>query len=65
ICPLAGWSEERVWAYVHQRDLPYNPLLAEGYRSIGCHTCTARPVNGDERSGRWIGFNKTECGLHL
>lgn len=63
--PLAYWSERDVWAYIHKHDLPYNPLLDQGYRSLGCHTCTRRPISDDPRSGRWLGFNKTECGLHL
>lgn len=65
IAPLARWTEEQTWDYVKKHDLPYNPLLAMGYSSIGCHTCTKRPTSDDPRSGRWAGFNKTECGLHM
>lgn len=60
--PLADWDEERVWAFIHERDLPYNPLHDQGYASIGCTHCT-RPGAG--REGRWAAFAKTECGLHL
>jgi phosphoadenosine phosphosulfate reductase len=46
--------------------LPAHPLVAEGYTSIGCWPCTVRPVDpGDVRSGRWVGQDKDECGLHL
>ncbi|MFD3163485.1 MULTISPECIES: phosphoadenylyl-sulfate reductase [Herpetosiphon] len=65
ICPLALWTERDIWRYIHANGVPYNPLLDQGYTSLGCHTCTSHPVNGDPRSGRWAGFNKTECGLHI
>jgi phosphoadenosine phosphosulfate reductase len=60
--PLADWSERDLWRYIHQHDLPYNPLHDEGYASIGCAPCT---LPGDGREGRWAGSEKTECGLHV
>ncbi|HEX6290780.1 MAG TPA: phosphoadenylyl-sulfate reductase [Herpetosiphonaceae bacterium] len=63
--PLAFWNERDVWRYMHEHHVPYNPLLDQGYRSIGCYTCTSLPTSDAPRSGRWAGFNKTECGLHL
>jgi phosphoadenosine phosphosulfate reductase len=60
--PLADWSEDDVWSYVHEHDLPYHPLHDSGYSSIGCAPCTM-PGNG--REGRWAGQDKTECGLHV
>jgi phosphoadenosine phosphosulfate reductase len=63
--PLADWSEERVWAYIHEHEIPYNPLHDQGYPSIGCTHCTRKPAAGeDARAGRWAGLDKTECGLH-
>lgn len=62
--PLATWSKQDVWNYISRHQLPYNPLLDAGYRSIGCIQCTARVDTQDERAGRWKGFQKTECGLH-
>ena len=63
--PLAAWSDERMQAYIDEHGVLVNPLVAEGYPSIGCRTCTARPLPGsDPRSGRWAGRAKTECGLH-
>jgi phosphoadenosine phosphosulfate reductase len=59
--PLADWDEQRVWDYISDRDLPFNPLHGDGYASIGCTHCT-RPGNG--REGRWVRSAKTECGLH-
>ena len=59
--PLADWSDERVWEYIHENALPYNPLHDRGYSSIGCTHCT-KPGSG--REGRWEGLEKTECGLH-
>ena len=63
--PLAFWTERDVWRYINDHDVPYNPLLDQGYPSLGCHTCTRLPETNDPRSGRWAGFDKTECGLHL
>ena len=60
--PIADWTEERVWDYIRERDLPVNALHAKGYESIGCTHCTAA---GSGREGRWAGSAKTECGLHL
>jgi phosphoadenosine phosphosulfate reductase len=60
--PLADWSEEDVWRYVRDHDLPYHPLHERGYDSIGCAPCTL-PGNG--REGRWAGQDKLECGLHV
>ncbi len=63
--PMAAWSREDVWKYIHQHKIPYNPLHDQGYRSIGCQPCTHKTSGGDdERAGRWIGFNKVECGIH-
>ncbi len=63
--PMANWSRERVWNYIKQNKIPYNPLHDQGYRSIGCVPCTRKTSEGgDERAGRWTGFNKTECGIH-
>jgi len=47
---------------IAEHKLPFHPLVAEGYSSIGCTHCT---VKGEGRSGRWLGKPKTECGLHL
>ncbi|KAF0248332.1 MAG: phosphoadenosine phosphosulfate reductase, partial [bacterium] len=65
INPLVNWSKAKVWNYVVENNVPYNPLYNKGYPSIGCTHCT-RPVNPgeDERAGRWAGKEKTECGLH-
>jgi phosphoadenosine phosphosulfate reductase len=63
--PLADWSEEQVWSYIHEHDIPYNALHDQGYPSIGCTHCTRKPAAGeDARAGRWAGREKTECGLH-
>ena len=63
--PMANWSREAVWKYLHDHKIPYNPLHDQGYRSIGCEPCTRRTANGEnERAGRWTGFNKVECGIH-
>jgi phosphoadenosine phosphosulfate reductase len=65
INPLAAWSDEELQNYIDEHDVLVNPLVYEGYPSIGCAPCTARPQEGaDPRSGRWQGLSKTECGLH-
>jgi phosphoadenosine phosphosulfate reductase len=63
--PLATWKREQVWEAIQAHQIPYNPLHDQGYRSIGCQPCTAKAgTAGAERAGRWIGFQKTECGIH-
>ena len=65
INPLAFWTERDVWRYIHAHDVPYNTLLDRGYPSIGCVPCT-RPADADDpRAGRWTGFSKVECGIHI
>jgi len=64
--PLATWTRRDVWAYLTEHKLPYNPLYDDGYASIGCAPCTRRILPGaHERSGRWDGAQKLECGIHL
>lgn len=66
IHPLATWTRSRVWNYILKNNLPYNQLYDDGYTSIGCWPCTRRVANGEhERSGRWDGNKKQECGIHL
>ena len=63
--PIAHWTDEQMDAYIAEHAVLVNPLVGEGYPSIGCAPCTAKPAPGaDPRSGRWAGFTKTECGLH-
>jgi phosphoadenosine phosphosulfate reductase len=63
--PLATWSDDDVAYYLRANNLPEHPLWAEGYASIGCAAVTAKPASpGDRRSGRWVGADKEECGLH-
>jgi phosphoadenosine phosphosulfate reductase len=63
--PMVAWTRDAVWKYIKDHQIPYNPLHDQGYRSIGCQPCTGRTGDGDqERAGRWIGFNKVECGIH-
>ncbi len=66
INPLVGWSRDDIDAYRKLHDLPEHPLVADGFRSIGCMPCTTRVADGeDERDGRWRGREKTECGIHF
>ncbi len=62
VSPLADWTENQLWAYIFEHDLPYHPLHDEGYASIGCAPCT---LPGSGRDGRWSGQDKTECGIHV
>lgn len=65
INPLAAWSDDDMQDYIDTNGILANPLVEEGYPSIGCRPCTAKPEPGsDPRSGRWQGLTKTECGLH-
>jgi len=64
--PLADWNQAQVWEYIRSHDVFYNPLHDRGYPSIGCTHCTRAVLPGeDPRAGRWSGFAKTECGLHV
>jgi phosphoadenosine phosphosulfate reductase len=64
--PLADWTAEMVWSYIRKHDVPYNPLHDRNYPSIGCTHCTRAIQPGeDARAGRWSGFQKNECGLHV
>jgi phosphoadenosine phosphosulfate reductase len=63
--PIVGWTQEQVDGYIAEHGVLVNPLLDDGYPSIGCATCTVRVEPGaDPRSGRWAGTGKSECGLH-
>lgn len=65
INPIAAWSDDDMQAYIEANGILVNPLVDEGYPSIGCAPCTQKPAEGaDPRSGRWAGLAKTECGLH-
>lgn len=65
VSPLARWTQDDVDRYVDEHDVLVNPLTYDGYLSIGCWPCTRRVAPGeDPRSGRWSGFNKTECGIN-
>ncbi|WP_228002324.1 phosphoadenylyl-sulfate reductase [Nocardia australiensis] len=65
INPIAAWSDDEMQTYIAEHGILVNPLVEEGYPSIGCAPCTRKPKPGsDPRSGRWAGLAKTECGLH-
>ena len=66
--PLANWSAAKVWQWIREHDVPYNPLHDIGFRSIGCEPCTRATNPGEhEREGRWWWeeATKRECGLHI
>jgi phosphoadenosine phosphosulfate reductase len=66
INPIADWTWDMVWTYIRKHKVPYNPLHDESYPSIGCTHCTRAIRPGEEaRAGRWSGFSKNECGLHV
>ncbi|MET8675724.1 phosphoadenylyl-sulfate reductase [Streptomyces albidoflavus] len=65
VSPIARWIQDDVDAYVARYGVLTNPLLSDGYASVGCAPCTRRVAAGeDARAGRWAGTGKTECGLH-
>lgn len=64
--PVATWTFDQLVDYSEENLLPVNPLLTQGYPSIGCAPCTRKVAPGDDpRAGRWAGTDKTECGLHV
>jgi phosphoadenosine phosphosulfate reductase len=65
INPIAAWTQDDVDAYIAEHRILVNPLLSDGYGSIGCAPCTRRIGAGEDvRAGRWSGSPKIECGLH-
>ena len=63
--PMIHWTKAEVWTYLLGHNLPYNPLHDQGYPSVGCAPCTQPAQDpSNERSGRWAGRSKSECGLH-
>jgi phosphoadenosine phosphosulfate reductase len=66
INPLANWTHDMLEGWFDTHDLPRHPLVERGYPSIGCAPCTSKVAPGeDPRSGRWKGWDKTECGIHV
>jgi len=66
INPLANWSHDELEVWFETHDLPRHPLVERGYPSIGCAPCTSKVAAGeDPRSGRWKGWDKSECGIHV
>ena len=65
VSPLANFTSRDAWWYLKEHQIPQHPLFEKGYISIGCWPCT-RPIQAgdDERSGRWAGKSKKECGIH-
>ncbi|MEU5400437.1 phosphoadenylyl-sulfate reductase [Streptomyces sp. NPDC005963] len=65
VSPIARWTQDDVDTYVAEYGVLTNPLLMDGYTSVGCAPCTRRVLEGEDvRAGRWAGRGKTECGLH-
>ena len=66
INPLGDWTKDDLDAYFEEHDLPRHPLEAKGFLSVGCEPCTSPVAPGeDPRAGRWRGWEKTECGIHV
>lgn len=67
INPLINWTEQQVWDYIRENNIPYNVLHDKGFPSIGCQPCTRAIKPGEDiRAGRWWWENpdQKECGLH-
>jgi phosphoadenosine phosphosulfate reductase len=65
VSPLARWNDQQIDSYIARHSILVNPLLSDGYGSVGCWPCTRRtPQGADSRAGRWLGFTKTECGIN-
>lgn len=62
--PMLNWTKQEIFKYLKEYKIPHHPLDAVGYSSIGCEPCTRQMIAGDERTARWFGMNKTECGLN-
>lgn len=70
--PMLHWTRQDIEMYVQMYNLPQHPLQLNNSVSLGCEPCTrlSQPAidserpSGEDRSGRWEGQAKTECGLH-
>lgn len=63
--PMLSWTSRDIYLYIERHKIPKHPLESQGYVSVGCEPCTRKPsIDNNERSGRWHGLTKTECGLH-
>lgn len=63
--PMLDWTKQQIYKYIKEYNIPHHPLDEKGYLSIGCEPCTRKITIGqDERTARWFGLNKTECGLN-
>lgn len=63
--PMLDWTKQMIYQYIREHNLLRHPLDEKGYVSIGCEPCTAKiSLDDDERSGRWKGLKKKECGLN-
>ncbi len=63
--PMLDWTKQEIYKYIKEYSLPHHPLDEKGYVSIGCEPCTRKiSIGQDERTVRWFGLNKTECGLN-
>lgn len=66
INPLLYWTDQQLLEFTIVNDITVNPLMYDGYPSIGCAPCTRRVEPSDDpRAGRWAGSGKLECGLHI
>ncbi len=66
INPLANWTQDQIASYFEEHGLPRHPLVARGFKSIGCAPCTTKVAEDeDPRAGRWRGQEKSECGIHI
>jgi len=64
INPMANWDKKKLWRYIFDNEVPVHELDQYGYHSVGCEPCTAKAGGDDDRSGRWQGAMKSECGIH-
>jgi phosphoadenosine phosphosulfate reductase len=65
--PIIEWTNDDVWAYIKENNVPNNELHDKGFPSIGCAPCTRAIKEGEDiRAGRWWWENPEfkECGLH-
>lgn len=63
--PMLNWNSKMIWEYQKKYSLPFHPMESKGYLSIGCEPCTQKiSLEENNRSGRWAGMKKTECGLN-
>jgi phosphoadenosine phosphosulfate reductase len=63
---IIDWTDEDVWEYIKERNLPYNPLYNMGHKRVGCIGCPMRHNKKElEDNPRWAALYKRAAQKYL